>query len=109
MNRYTFKQILSQNTRVITDLTGIRSQAWISSQVLFQLSYQVLVNQTSLNIRDAKYMWFLRNGLMMVFAGLYGRVDIIKLFFKKKNSGLVQMDTEEHAASGLFSSQLSQT
>lgn len=32
---------------------------------------------------------------------LYGRVDIIKLFFKKKNSGLVQMDTEEHAASAL--------
>ncbi|XP_061163648.1 polypyrimidine tract-binding protein 2-like [Saccostrea echinata] len=35
-------------------------------------------------------------GLFNLFS-IYGRVEIVKLFFKKKSSGLIQMDSPEHA------------
>ena len=37
-----------------------------------------------------------------IITGMYGRVDIIKLFFHHKGSGLIQMGTEAQAASGLL-------
>ncbi|XP_062592387.1 polypyrimidine tract-binding protein 2-like [Saccostrea cucullata] len=36
------------------------------------------------------------DGLFNLFS-IYGRVEIVKLFFKKKSSGLIQMDCAEHA------------
>ncbi|XP_048752196.1 polypyrimidine tract-binding protein 2-like [Ostrea edulis] len=39
-------------------------------------------------------------GLFNLF-GIYGRVEIVKLFYNRKSSGLIQMNTEEHATLAL--------